>query len=732
MKKLILTSIVLIICTTNHHLHAITLYSQSSGTWGIATVGLFNTIPGGGGISYDGDATEVVNDMTTDIVIQSGHTINFSGGISIHNLTIESTAFLRYLLPYNANFTDKLVLNGGELIVDGEIGNGIPLIPGDQDHILVIFSGSTNSISGAGKITLEGLVINSAAGLTISTNVNLFHFDDNGLYKKTLWWLPSSSTNGDLIIDATDTLNIYGDFSLDYDAYDDNWTDLFSHPLSMQINGVVDIHEGHLLLRTDNSTSNVYNITIHSSGKLITKQSIRAGGHADDPSPVPGDSRVTLILQGQWETMAEIPITYLESNRSSVLANPFSRVIFAGDNLQQVENNIDPYGFIELAGTGAKKLMSTITIARDIIFTSSSLQLGDYDFDSFKNSFIFLGSPFVNYADNKYFITNGLGKVKANVNGSGLANGILFPVGNATYSPVLVYNISSSIGKLNVSVEDVLYINGSSAPIASANSVNKTWQLSQAIPTANMDIGVTCHWTAGLELAGFNDGACWISHHDGSNWDQDTPSAAINSSGLKSISRLGISSLSPFSVVSSTVLPVEFISFEATQKTSTVQLNWVTALEQNNRGFSIEHSLNGRDFSPLDFISSRGISFSNNDYAYCHYSPVQGPNYYRLKQIDQDGQFSFSDIIMVNFKNPRGQSFFTLYPTFTNNFLVIETNPTQNHAHQYWLLNTDGALIKQLDLYDQNRTTIDVSQLPSGSYFIRQLETGHIERFFKL
>lgn len=98
----------------------------------------------------------------------------------------------------------------------------------------------------------------------------------------------------------------------------------------------------------------------------------------------------------------------------------------------------------------------------------------------------------------------------------------------------------------------------------------------------------------------------------------------------------------------SSSLPIELIEFNgALGKNKTVELTWSTASELNNDKFEIERAVNDYNFKEVGSVAGMGNSQEINDYTYVDRQPERGTNYYRLKQIDFDGQFNYSPVITV-------------------------------------------------------------------------------------
>ncbi|HEY4800931.1 MAG TPA: T9SS type A sorting domain-containing protein, partial [Bacteroidia bacterium] len=98
-----------------------------------------------------------------------------------------------------------------------------------------------------------------------------------------------------------------------------------------------------------------------------------------------------------------------------------------------------------------------------------------------------------------------------------------------------------------------------------------------------------------------------------------------------------------------TPLPVQFISFSAKQDGSRAELSWVTASELNSDHFLVQRSKNGIDFETIANVDAAGCSSVQKKYSILDYDPVEGVSYYRLKEVDYNGEFIFSGVAAVNF-----------------------------------------------------------------------------------
>ncbi|MEM6698593.1 MAG: hypothetical protein AAF599_09365, partial [Bacteroidota bacterium] len=116
-----------------------------------------------------------------------------------------------------------------------------------------------------------------------------------------------------------------------------------------------------------------------------------------------------------------------------------------------------------------------------------------------------------------------------------------------------------------------------------------------------------------------------------------------------------------------TYLPVEILSFEAKVQKNQTRISWKTASEHNNKGFELQRSQNAKSWKPLSFIKGENNSLTPKLYEWMDTIPFSGINYYRLKQIDYDGDYEFSQVISVTLDV--SSSNWMVYPNPTDGLL---------------------------------------------------------------
>ncbi len=178
-------------------------------------------------------------------------------------------------------------------------------------------------------------------------------------------------------------------------------------------------------------------------------------------------------------------------------------------------------------------------------------------------------------------------------------------------------------------------------------------------------------------------------------------------------------------VFKSGVLPVSFASFSVTKNNGWHSLSWQTFNETNNNGFEVERSANGTNFSKILFVESKavnGSSASSLNYAVNDAKPIDGTNYYRLKQIDKDGRTNYSSIVSIKNNLTDDWAGLTLYPNPVRGKLVVQLNSKRSNEVAIAVFNSLGNQVMQKNYSIVTGTTqvyADVASLPSGLYTVR-------------
>ena len=133
-----------------------------------------------------------------------------------------------------------------------------------------------------------------------------------------------------------------------------------------------------------------------------------------------------------------------------------------------------------------------------------------------------------------------------------------------------------------------------------------------------------------------NNGSWWWSNTGGFNTPVDISNSYVT--GVNPITTsVYYYDISQFTIKGTLILPIELISFNCDVVDNNILLSWLTATEINNDYFIIEHSIDGFNWYSLQTIKASGNSNNVLEYSFMHYFPDNKINYYRLRQIDFDG-----------------------------------------------------------------------------------------------
>lgn len=174
-------------------------------------------------------------------------------------------------------------------------------------------------------------------------------------------------------------------------------------------------------------------------------------------------------------------------------------------------------------------------------------------------------------------------------------------------------------------------------------------------------------------------------------------------------------------------VPVELTSFTASANDNDVKLNWSTATEVNNSGFEIERAANNSGFVTLGFIPGAGTTTDIRSYSFVDNNLNTGTYTYRLKQVDFDGTFAYSDEVNVDITSPAEFELAQNYPNPFNPSTTIKFTLPESSDVTLKIYNSLGqevsTLINKFMESGVHAINFDASVLNSGIYFYR-LDAG--------
>ena len=155
-------------------------------------------------------------------------------------------------------------------------------------------------------------------------------------------------------------------------------------------------------------------------------------------------------------------------------------------------------------------------------------------------------------------------------------------------------------------------------------------------------------------------------------------------------------------------LPVELLAFNAIANEQNVLLQWQTASEENNSGFEVQRSKDAQNWEVLDFVKGYGTTIEIQNYKWLDKTPLSGTSYYQLKQIDTDGTYEYSEVIVVDMK-------------LKQNDLEVSPNPTTDFL-SYQVANMDD--VRSVQLFDVYGKLLKVATQIDGTLSLADVNAG--------
>ena len=184
-----------------------------------------------------------------------------------------------------------------------------------------------------------------------------------------------------------------------------------------------------------------------------------------------------------------------------------------------------------------------------------------------------------------------------------------------------------------------------------------------------------------------------------SNWQNTLMSDYLhpNDTGYQLMAEAFYDALKPYLTP---VTPVELVAFTGNYIKGTVVLEWQTASESNNLGFSVEHAFGNEEFEEIGFVQGNGTTTIPQQYSFVHRPVRSGVHRYRLKQVDFNGTFEYSNVVEILVQPP---ATFALSRTYPNPFMIsrdastrFQLNSPESMEIEISVFDLQGRLIKRI------------------------------------
>jgi hypothetical protein len=220
------------------------------------------------------------------------------------------------------------------------------------------------------------------------------------------------------------------------------------------------------------------------------------------------------------------------------------------------------------------------------------------------------------------------------------------------------------------------------------------------------------------------------------NWTRFNPTTSSNITGFMNTNAGSVNAVGVFTGtdITNTPLPVKLTSFTAAVESKDVVLTWVTASEDNNKGFEVERSVDGKTFAFVGFVDGAGNSSVATKYSLLDAAAFASAKvdvlYYRLKQEDFDGNSSYSNTVMVSI-NAEASNGLSVYPNPFDDSYTVSLTANNAGAANIELFDIQGKMVnKQNKELTKGFNTVQIDNLVNlhtGIYFVKVTVDGETQ-----
>ena len=730
----------------------------------------------GGGVPGTGDDVEIYHTVTITASTPDGDITDISSILITNTAGLGTNADLSIVEGKNLTVTGNITVTGTNTVADTRLsvsdagsqldvgGNLIFVDNNTNDNGVVLFldnagviniTGNFNYTKNANPAASENTVeidLGNSVGVSVTmavtgdinlnyntTSPGFLRFELNNtavvtaanLTMETNSTPVAPATDVDLVVDIRDnsSMAITNTTTFDYKTGTNDQQQIIVDLNRLQASGGATFRTGNIVMNstTDNGTNNNIlraeekgtidvngGITINNTGVSDAKLLLNEGSTLQLEGNISGSAASTLEF-------ADASVLELNGGAAQTLPDP----------------KADTFQNLIIANTSgtAITLPYSITIA-----TGRSLTLTDGILETTSTELLTIADGGTsNDGDGNSYIDGPVKKIGA--------GDFIFPTGDgSTWSRIEIATLDGADAATEFTAE---YIASRHSDIftlktpdgnGDLNNVSggEYWELDQ---TGNLtDANVTLYWESATNseitntVAGLTD--LKIAHYTGSEWENlgndGTTGGIGDETGTITVNN--VTSFSPFTFGSSSemfnTLPVELLNFIGYFIENRVELVWSTVSETNNDYFVLERSANGEDFYGLEQINGIGNSRELHTYSYSDLSPLAPNSYYRLKQVDYDGTFSYSNVVAVVID---GTDSPVIYPNPLKEervLMISWSRPTIDQLYSMRLISPVGQVInidsEAMVISSDNTMTIKLPQalLSSSTYFFLQIETS--------
>lgn len=399
------------------------------------------------------------------------------------------------------------------------------------------------------------------------------------------------------------------------------------------------------------------------------------------------------------------------------------KVIFGGAADQTIPAGV--YGKLVISGGALKTPSGNTTILDSLTFQNGKIVLGSNNL-TISNAAVISGA-----SSNAFIVTNATGKLtQSNIGVGGRSGSILFPVGSAvsSYSPVTINNTGTA-DNFSVRVMAGAYVSYSGEiPTGSALTggvVNKTWVIAESVPGGS-NANISFEWSGADELS-LTRSNMTVARY-GTTWTSLMGFGAAGGSNPYNMPALNVTTFGLFGLGDHTSpLPVTLVSFKAVRTRNDVLLTWETAQEINNSHFEIERSYTGKNYEMVGKIAGNGTTNAMHTYQFEDVAAMllQTEAFYRLKQVDFDGNYSYSTAVRVSNSTKATVQKIQAQPNPFNETVSITFTSTSDLPVTIELVDGFGRIVSSREMdatVGELKAEFYEPELKAGMYTVRLIQ----------
>ncbi|HMG15012.1 MAG TPA: hypothetical protein VK590_06175 [Saprospiraceae bacterium] len=658
-----------------------------------------NFTPGASGVVVLNGTTQSFNAFTYNILDITGGIKTVSGDLTIGIFNNSASGILNMgIFILNA----PIINNSGTIQFGG--ANGFAFPNGTIEYngtAQTVANGTYNSlvISNTGNKTPDGNITATALSLPSSGNIldmttNTLTIPDISISNLgTIKF--SGATNGRAISSGTVEYNGTNQ-TITTGSYS---TLLTSNSGEKTISGAIPAS----VVTVSSGTTLVLNAILSISSTMIVNGTLKFGSGIF----VDGPGSFTLSGAIEITSIDGIALTAISGNIQSTGTRTFNTSAsyqYNGSSLQITGDGLPTMVSILIINNPAHvKLSGDLTATTSLLLTSGCL---------FTNTHVITANAGFTTSSSNFIVTS---------NGTTLGGGLVRTVSSGTVFPIgptpSIYMPLTLTGTGSYGVGMVLTRSDLSFP---NSALTYSWDFKSG--TGNLDM--TYQWPLSARGSTFpTSGSVKVLRYNGTWSSLGLVSCTFTDPSVSSISNAVC--CSEYTIGGIDALPIVLNLFTAIRDKRDIKLYWSTASEKNNDFFSIERSNDGFSYTEIGKMEGAGNSLEAKAYQFMDDRALLGNNYYRLKQVDFDGAFSYSDVRVVNMD---ADSPFTLFPTLVRNNITLHTSSESEFDTDIELISvaTGAVLYKSILSAGSSSIDLDLSTVPPGSYVARLLQQGNV------